>query len=482
MDKKILKNYLYDMLREIVIVLLPLIVVPYVSRVMTPKELGIYSYSINIVTYFNVVAELGFQFLGRKEIAKATTKDERNEIFLKVFFLRFTFVFIVNLLYFLVVPNIMEPSNVYILQGLTLIAAAFDISWYYIGIEDFKRITVRSIFYKVFNLILIFLCVKGDNVLLKYIICMGLPNIFGNLIMFYKLGIKWKIPKFSSIEVKKYMASAIILLVPTLLKSLYTIIDKSILGRLSTMEEVSYYSQTFKLLNVLIAIVYSIGTVSFTRLVTCYHQEDYDSVKRLMKEIVTFVLHIGFPIIMGLICVSDIFVSWFYGEQYLILNKLLPIASPFIIITALNNVLCSQYLMAINKEKILIKNTFIGVIVNLLFDALLIPRLGAEGAIIASIISEGTVMGLSSAYYRRTMNGKLLEFENIKCVISSIVMMIVLMYLKDLLIINDILKTFILVGLGVMVYFIIESVLRDSWFVNFVKKFTRKLNGVKRSN
>ena len=482
MDKKIIKNYVLNMLREVFVVLLPLAVVPYVSRIMSAEEIGVYNYSLNVVSYFTIAAELGFQFLGKKEIAKVSTKAERSDVFLKIFLIRIIFGCIINTIYFAVVPNIVGSKDVYILQGINLIAIPFEISWYYIGVEDFKRITARSIFYKIFNLILIFFCVRGENILLKYIVCMGLPNVFGNLLMFYKLDISWKIPKITLAEIKKYMIAAVVLLIPSLLKSLYTIIDKTILGRLSTMEEVGYYAQTFKLLNVLIAIVYSIGTVSFARLVMSYHQENYNNVRKLMKEIVTFVLHIGFPIIMGLFCVSDVFVSWFYGEKYFVLNTLLPIASPLLILTALNNVLCSQYLIAINREKVLIKITLIGVIVNLIFDLFLIPELGAEGAIIASMISEGTVLGVSGTYYRKTMKGTLLELENLKCIMSSFAMMFVLMYIKKFLIINDIGLTFILIGIGIIVYFLMEILLRDLWCISLLQKIVHVMKKKFQSN
>ncbi len=475
MDKKILKNYVYDMLREVVIVLLPLIAVPYVSRVMTAEDLGLYSYSMNIVTYFTLTAELGFQYLGRKEIAKIKKKEERENIFLKIFLIRLVFGFLVNLFYFLFVPNFMGKPSIYILQGINLIAVVFDISWYYVGIEDFKRITVRSIFYKLINLILLFICVRGENVLLKYIVCMGLPNVFGNFLMFYKLGIRWRIPKLTIIEIKDYMISAILLLIPTLLKSLYTIIDKTMLGWISKMEEVGYYYQTFKIINVLVSVVYSIGTVSFSRLVISYHEGDFNNVKRLMKEIVTFVIHIGVPVIGGIICISDVFVPWFFGEQYLILNELLPLSTPLIVIIALNNIFCSQYLMATNKENLLIKYVLIGVILNLFFDAVFIPYFGAGGAIVASLISEFVVMLLSIIYYKKTMNAVVFEMENSKCFISTFIMLLILMIVKKVIKGTLLMQILIITCVGIVVYFVMEFLLRDSWVVMLFKKVRNRL-------
>ena len=64
------KNFIYNVISQILILILPLITVPYVSRVLGAEGIGIYSYTISIITYFTLVGSLGIANLRTKRISK----------------------------------------------------------------------------------------------------------------------------------------------------------------------------------------------------------------------------------------------------------------------------------------------------------------------------------------------------------------------------------------------------------------------------
>ena len=70
-------NYIYNMIFQVLNLLLPFITTPYVSRVLKADNIGIYSYTYSIITTFVLVGSLGVATYGQKEIA-AVCSDQRT--------------------------------------------------------------------------------------------------------------------------------------------------------------------------------------------------------------------------------------------------------------------------------------------------------------------------------------------------------------------------------------------------------------------
>lgn len=68
--KSISTNYIYNLIYQIFIIILPIITTPYLSRVLGADGIGIYSYTISIITYFTLVGSLGIANLRTKRIGK----------------------------------------------------------------------------------------------------------------------------------------------------------------------------------------------------------------------------------------------------------------------------------------------------------------------------------------------------------------------------------------------------------------------------
>ena len=60
---------MYNLIYQILIIVLPLITTPYISRVLGAENIGIYSYTISVATYFILFGSLGIATYGQREIA-----------------------------------------------------------------------------------------------------------------------------------------------------------------------------------------------------------------------------------------------------------------------------------------------------------------------------------------------------------------------------------------------------------------------------
>ena len=69
--KSIAKNYIYNLVYQVLLLILPLITTPYISRVLGSENVGIYAYTYSIVTYFILFGSLGVALYGQREIAYA---------------------------------------------------------------------------------------------------------------------------------------------------------------------------------------------------------------------------------------------------------------------------------------------------------------------------------------------------------------------------------------------------------------------------
>ena len=131
--KSITKNYIYNLIYQILILVLPLVTTPYISRVLGATNIGIYSYTYSIVSYFILFGALGVSMYGQREIAYAGEDvNKRKKIFYEIIAFRFVTVFIALLIYTLFFMINGEYSIYYRIWALELIATAVEISWFFI--------------------------------------------------------------------------------------------------------------------------------------------------------------------------------------------------------------------------------------------------------------------------------------------------------------------------------------------------------------
>ena len=145
MDKKVVKNYLYNLSYQLLLIILPIITTPYVSRVLGAKGVGTYSYTNSITQYFILLGCIGLNLYGQREIAYYQNDiKKRNRTFFELLFLRFITLTISIIVFYFTMVLHSKYSYIFIIQVLDIIASIFDISWFFQGIEDFQKTVLRN--------------------------------------------------------------------------------------------------------------------------------------------------------------------------------------------------------------------------------------------------------------------------------------------------------------------------------------------------
>ena len=164
MNKKILKDYIYSLLYQILLITSPILTLPYKTRVLSKASIGIYSYVFSIITYIIMIGSLGISLYGRREIGYVKEDHEkRSKVFYELLFLKiitFTIIIIISS------PIILQLDNCksyYFIILIEVFINIFDITWFYQGIEKFKKLSIINSINKILNILSIFIFIKSDS-------------------------------------------------------------------------------------------------------------------------------------------------------------------------------------------------------------------------------------------------------------------------------------------------------------------------------
>ena len=388
------KNFIYNTVYQILILLLPLITVPYVSRILGAEGIGIYSYTYSIVYYFILISMLGLNNYGNREIAKIRDdKEKLSKEFCSIYAFQLitsTIMIITYLLYIFIFDN--KYKMIAIIQTIYVISSVFDINWFFFGIEKFKLTITRNTLVKVLSLILIFTFVKTPSDVWKYTIILAGSTLLSNIFLFTFLRKYVKLVKINKKDILKHLKPNLILFLPVISVSIYKIMDKIMLGIISTVAEVGYYENAEKITQVPNAIITALGTVMMPRVTNMLSNQQEDKVKEILDKSMPFAMFMTFPMVFGIIAVSNDFSIIFFGSEFEKCGLLIQLLSITTIFLAWGNVIRTQYLIPKEKDKEYIISAVIGAIINFVMNFIFIPKYASIGACIGTITAEFFVM------------------------------------------------------------------------------------------
>lgn len=494
MNNQIKKNYIYNLAYQILLLVIPLITTPYISRVLSAEGVGKYSFSYSLITYFTIFASLGFGYYAQREIAKNQNDTyKQTKCFWEIVICRLIPVFISLICNFIlcIFKVYGDYTCLMLILSINILNVAFDFSFFFQGNEKFKTIVVRNFFIKIIFLISIFVFVRDKNDLWIYTLINSMALILSSLSMLSplrKLLIKISIKDLKPI---KHLRGTLMLFLPSIAVSIYTILDKTLIGLLITDTyktfdengfeiikrysdlENGYYEQSEKIVKLIMTIITAIGTVMIPRNSNEISLGNYDNVRKNIYKTSNIVLLVGTPMMLGLINISDLFVPWFFGEGYDKCKILIKILSPLIVIIGLSNVFGLQYLIPYGKDKKFSIALVFGSIVNLVLNLIFINMWWSIGAAIATIFGEITVTVTMAVMIRKDINIIKILLNGWRYYVAGLIMFMILFFLTKLFS-PTILYTIINVVIGIIIYGIMLLILRDKQVVSITKRLFNK--------
>ena len=469
MTMSVKKNYLYNLLYQMTSVLLPVLTIPYVSRVLSADGIGINTVTYANTQYFILLGSLGISIYATKKIATIREKkDKLKKTFWEIFSIQFTGCILAYMVFALTLGQSHKYGVFYMLQGFYILAAAVDISWYFLGIENFKNASLRSFFAKIISVILIFIFVKTRDDLWKYILINAGTMFVGQLIMWFYVGKDMlKVKEIGKLKIAMHIMPILALFVPQIATQVYTVLDKTMIDLFKGAVEAGYYDQSQKIVRILLSVVTSLGIVMLPRIANLFSKDDLNEVKKSLRKAFVVISFLSIPITFGLIGISDKFVPILFGNEFLSVIPLTKISPVLVIIIGLGNVFGTQYLLAIGKNKEYTASVCIGALVNFCFNLLLIPRFAAMGAVIATVSAELSI-ALIQFWFARVVFDFTWIKETYKYWVSGILMLAIVRLIGNVTPIS-ILFLVLQITIGSLVYFISLIILRDKFLFEAIK-------------
>lgn len=459
---KVIKNYLYNVGYQVLAIIVPLITSAYVSRVLRPAGVGANSFTNSIIQYFILFANMGIGYYGNRQIAYVReNREQMSKTFweiqiVKTIMTLYAFVaFEIFMIFYTRQPEYMWA------QSLNLIAIAFDISWFYEGIEDFKATVLKNSFVKIVSMIAIFIFIKGPSDVTLYIVVLALSTLIGNLTLWpnirrdlNKISIKFLNPWQHFLPMAE-------LFIPQIATQVYVQLNKTMLGIMISEKASGYYQYSDNLVKLILALVTASGTVMLPHVANAVSHGDMHKVNNLLYKSFDFVSALSFPMMFGLAAISLTLAPQYYGPGYEPVGPAMMVESIVILIIAWSNVIGVQYLLPLNFQRQFTVSVTLGAVVNLILNIPLIQSFGLMGAMWATVFSEISVTVYQLWCIRKIVNYQRLFNDIWKYFISGFGMFLVVFGLNRYLY-----SSWLMIGveiiIGIISYFGILWILHAS--------------------
>lgn len=413
------KNFIFQIIYQLIVFLVPLITAPYVTRTVGKIPLGQYDFTYVIAGYFVLVMNLGIQKHGQRIISE--NRDDPIAL-RKIFWSLYYDHLIVSLLTFgayLIFAFFFgsQYQTLYYIQMIYVASAIFDITWLFYGLEQFRGVVVRNAIVKIIECVLIMIIVKEGDLYLYAIITVS-SILMRQLVLIPRAIIICKPIKVGWNDMKVHFKPMLVLFVSVAAANLYTTFDRTLLGLLSSnIGDVSLYNYANKIIDVPKNLLNVIPIVVFPRV--CKAVADNDRAKQ--KEYARFSYFLislgGSACMFGILAIANKFGFLYYGKEFAETGNIMMIMSPLILIVLLGDVFRTNYFLPEKKDFSYTLGLVIASVLNIILSCILIPYLGIYGALIGTIIAE-----LFNLIYEIILSKKLLSFyEMIKYLIPFLI-------------------------------------------------------------
>lgn len=383
------KNISYQIVYEVLVILLPFITSPYVSRVLGAENIGEYSYSYSVAYFFVMISMLGIKNYGNREIARVRDdKCKLSEVFVNLYAVHFIVSVLCCIGYFFYIVYLRSEAKYALIQGAFVLSALFDISWFYFGIEKFKLTVTRDTIVKLCTVLCIFLFVHKTDDIWKYCSIMAFGMLASQMSLWVPLKkyIGFQRPCWTRMKI--HMKPLIVLFIPAFSISLYKYMDKIMIGAYSNKVELGYYENAEKAINIPLSVISAFGTVMLPKMSNLAVTQNKGETEKYMKLSMLYVMAVGFLLAFGIAGVGRGFAPVFWGKEFAECGNLiigLACTIPFI---SFANIIRTQYLIPNQKDKEYVVSVITGAVVNLVINKMLIAQMGAYGAMIGTIAAE----------------------------------------------------------------------------------------------
>lgn len=460
MNKRVKVNFLFQVVYQLVIIVVPFLTAPYVSRVLGAELIGTQTYYYTLANYFVIFAMLGLNTYGNRKIAMVRDNEyEKNKTFSEILILHFIISIIVCLLSFILLFFI-NPSEkiIFLINLITVVGAIFDINWLYFGLEKIKNIVIKNVIVKLISLIIIFAFVKTKDDLWIYSLSISASSFIGIVLLWGRITKYVKFIKVNFNGVIRHLKPLLVLFLPVIAINLYKYMDKLMIDWLSTRIELGYYENSEKIINIPNSILNALSLVMLPYCSNLAANNKIEDLVLMLKKTISIMIFISIPIMFGIAAIMSDFIPLYYGNEFEPCVNIIILLSLTILPMTIANIIRAQYLMPLEYDKEFIISLFSGALINMILNILFIPKYGAMGAAIGTVAAEYTVALIQVILIRKKISLIHSLLKNIPYIVVGFGMFC-LVYFFPFQFESPILNIFIKIIVGSTTYIIVSCLI-----------------------
>lgn len=482
MEKKntLFKNTIYKSMLSMVNIVVPLVIGPYIMRLLDVDLYGLYNRVFADFQMFLAFASFGVYTLGVREISKIRNDKEKvSKLFTNLFVISFLSNMLVLIIYliFSLITSTGLAKVLYLVMSIQIIASVFYVEFVNEALENYKFITIKSIIVKIIYFLAILLAVRNPHDIVIYAVIVSLTNFLNNIISF--IYAKHRISfDFSKIQIKKYIKPLIAVLVITNADLLYSQLDRVMLGRYVSGVSVTVYYTAYYLISTLSAIPYSIINVSIPRLSYLLKNEGKEIYEEKLNNSISSLIFIIVPMCLGVFVLSKEAIILYAGKKYLMAIVPLMIACITRIFISLESVMNNLVMYPNNREDRILKVSLTCGISNLIINYLLVlfKIFSPLTALATTGLVELTIFIIHYTYARKKMNIDVRVFskKNMTYILLSLLFIPISLIIRSLKL-NFYINIIVIVIICSLMYFIVLYIKKDNNLLFILDKFKGKL-------
>ncbi|MCR5137841.1 MAG: polysaccharide biosynthesis C-terminal domain-containing protein [Oscillospiraceae bacterium] len=404
MAKNIAKNSFYNVTYKFLNVSFTVIAAAYVSRILMPEGVGKINSAQNIAQYFVLLASLGIPMYGIKAIAVASgNQDETNRVYSELLTINAVSTLICSFVYYgiiLIHPFFAERRALYSICGLMIPFRLLHNEWYYQGREEYRYIMMRSLIIKAVMLVFVFLTVRSEADYLIYAFLLVAATEANNMFNFIHAGKTVRI-QLKGLNLKRHLRPILALLAVALSVEIYTLADITMLTFMKGDSAVGLYTHAEKGIGVIKMLISAVCMVFLPRLSRHYSSGEKEEFDGLVQKGFRTLFYFAIPATVGIILISEDLIRFLFGTAFLPAADTMRILALSILTVVFSNFIGNQVLIALGKEKQVMVSTAAGACLNVIVNAVLIPRWSINGAAVASVLTQLVVVGVQYYYVRK---------------------------------------------------------------------------------
>lgn len=429
-------NFIMNAILTMSSFIFPLIAFPYVSRILMPEGTGTVSFATSVVTYFALFAQLGIPTYGIRACAKV--RDDREALTQtaqEIFLINCVMSILTYAVFFAVlfrVPKMQAEKPLFLVISLTIFFNMIGMDWLYKGLERYTYITVTSIIFKFIALLAMFALIHEKS---DYVIYGGI-SIFAasasnvcNLMNVHKY---INLKPMGHYQFGRHMQPIMVFFAMSCATTIYTNLDTVMLGFMKSNTDVGYYNAAVKIKNVLLAVVTSLGTVLLPRASYYVEHHEMEKFHEITRKAIRFVFLIAVPLMVYFMLFASESVLFLSGEAYIPAILPMQIIMPTLVLIGLTNIMGIQMLVPLGQEKKVLYSEIAGAAVDLILNAILIPRVASVGAAIGTLAAEAVVWLVQFAALKKMVRPAYKEVSYGKITVGVLIGVIASLWVKNL--------------------------------------------------